>query len=143
LSNIWIVGKVEDDKLMLEDLGLYHNLVHELNGKFIQLQIVEREFSKTEAQLNTYYGIIIGKYIMGHEDFGGWTKEEIDTYLGSMFRIEFVSVKDPNTDSKEVKEQIIRVSRMKRRAMTVFMEDVIRYLAESHDIKVEINAEEG
>lgn len=141
MSNPWLFGKIEDGKVMLSDINLYHGLVHELEGKRIQIKIEELNLKYTDRQLNTYFGILIGKYVMNISDFAGWTKDEIDNYFGSKFRTEYKSVRGLNNESDKMIHQIIPITKLSRKQFSKFIEEVILYLNENYQLDIVIETE--
>lgn len=142
MSNPWLFGKIEDGKVMLTDINLYHGIVHELEGKRIQIKIEELSLKYTDKQLNTYFGIIIGKHIMNISDFAGWTKDEIDNFLASKFRTEIKTIRDPSdmSESKMV-SFIIPITKLNRKQFSRFIEEVILYLNEEYQLDIVIESE--
>ena len=142
MANPFLKGKVLNGKVMLQDAKLYSLLVQELEGRDIMLQIDRYSPDKSSEQLNTYWGIIIGKYMMQSPDFEGWTKTEIDDYLGDKFRYEYRKIRKYGQPEKEIVKQIIPLSSKKFRMkdMALFIEQVIQYLATEHQIFVEIES---
>jgi hypothetical protein len=141
MSNPFLYGKVEDGQIYLEDINLYHRLVHELEGRRIEILIDEMSLSKTEKQRNTYYGIIIRKYMMNSEIFGGWTVQECDDYLGYKFRISIKSIRLKNTDKYIDREYMIPIHKLNRKAMAGYIDQCIAYLQTELGIEIEIDSE--
>jgi hypothetical protein len=141
MSKPILFGKVIDGQVFLEDLDLYHNLVNDLEGSSIQLSINEMSLSKTEKQKNTYFGIIIRKHMMESEAFGGWTILECDDYLGYKFRRDTKNVKSIKSSTSRLVEYIVPISKLNRRDMSEFMNQVIAYLTQELSIEIEIDGE--
>jgi hypothetical protein len=134
-------GKVEDGEVYLEDLNTYLKVLHELEGRRIQLSVEERSLSKTEKQRNTYFGIIIGKYMMNSEAFRGWTKEECDDFLGYKFRRSSKEIRRIRSGSIHHHEYIVPIHKLNRKSMSQFIDQCIIYLADEFGINVEIDGE--
>ena len=77
-------GKVCEGKLHFSNLSLYQANIDELEGKEFEIQLIERVTDVTKNQHNYYNGIIL-PYALKHESFGGWTKQELDKALKTMF----------------------------------------------------------
>lgn len=132
-----LTGRIQDGVLLLNDLKLYHKVVHELEGKSIQLELKKLQLDFTEQQNNYYWGVIIRKHCMNHSDFAGWTEREIDHYLGSALRIERIHVRGCHTQPDKQLVSIIPISRLKLDEYRKFIDDAIIYLAMEHTIIVE------
>jgi len=134
-DNPILFGKVMDGQVFLEDLDLYHSLVSELEGERIQLTVDQMKLSKTEKQINTYFGIIIRKYMMQSEQFRGWTPKECDDYLGYKFRMDVKQIRRLKTATVQTVEYIIPLSKLSRKAMSEYINQVILYLQEELGIE--------
>lgn len=139
MDNPKLFGIVQNGDIYLEDLDLYENLVNELEGKRIQIDLNPLSLSPTEQQRNTYFGIIIRKHMMLSEAFKGWTVQECDDYLGYKFRRGVKFIRRKNSNSQQAVEYIIPLSKLNRKKLSEYIDACIRYLQEELEIEIKIN----
>ena len=136
MSAPWLYGKVEDDVIYVTDINLYHHIKQSFEGKRIQIRIEPLKLTVTEQQYNFYWGVIMGQYCLSEEQFGGWTKDEVDDYLGYHLRSITINVRT-HDDQVIPSKRIPSVSTYSRAEMSAYIQQVIVFLMIHHKIIVE------
>lgn len=121
---LWHPGKVLYGKFLSNNIRLWEMELKQLEGKEVEMLIREKKERKSSSQLALYFGVIIKKYCMPDEQFGGWDEWDIDQY----FRWELTK------HNKTVKDQtflaVDDIRTYTKEQMTIFIEGVLNILAE-------------
>jgi hypothetical protein len=128
-------GIVKNGKFYPHRPDWYYQEMQSFEGKEIQFIFEEVKIDKTIPQLALYFGVVIKKYLMNHPDFAGWTWREIDSYI----RENVASY--PKTFQRGTQAITIfvhdEIRDYSREQMRKFMDDVLNFLAQQHEIFIE------
>lgn len=128
-------GKVSDaGELQLWDLERYQDDLMRHRGLDIRLIVVEDEPNHTPEQMAFFRGPITN-IALQDEMFGGWTKNEFQECMKTMFLSETKDIKQPDGTYKEI-EIVPSLGDIGIKKMSDFIESVVNFLAEN-DINVE------
>lgn len=142
MSTPLLYGKIQDGVIYVEDINTYHQVKHSLEGKRIQIKLEPFRQSVTEQQYNFYWGIVIGQYCLPEEQFGGWSKEEVDHYLGYNLRSKYLLLKKHDGTKPEYVVTIPSVSHFSRAEMAEYIQNVIVFLSIYHKIVIEYKSDQ-
>lgn len=140
---LMITGKIVDHKLYVTDLNSYHYIMEAMNNESVTIKFVNQRMSKTEAQLAFYYGIIIRKYCMESNDFGGWSDMEISNHFESMFLSRSMLIKSPRSTITKKKSYIKSISSLSKSQMNEFISNVLFYLSTEFGLEISNPYERG
>lgn len=107
-----------------------------LEGKEFEETLQERFVDTTPDQQGFYRAGIIRHACMESEDFGGWSEKEISEWFESMFLI-FTKNKIIKRKGQEQPTVLVvkkSTANIGKKRMSEFIENVLHYLAEQHDI---------
>ena len=127
-------GVFKDGKFKAFKPGLLKKDILSRDGQAGYIVLENYVQEKTADELGYYYGGIITGTCMQTETFGGWDKREIDEYFQNLFLCE--------TMIKEIDGQPVtfqyrnRISTLTKSQMAIFINKVIDYLRDNHDIEV-------
>lgn len=133
---IHFYGTVKNGSRQYYKNPMHQQLLASLEGKEFEETLRERFVDTTPDQMGYYRAGIIRHACMESEDFGGWSEKEISEWFGSMFLI-FAKNKVIKHKGQEqptilvVKESTANIG---KKRMSEFIEKVLHYLAEQHDI---------
>lgn len=71
----------QNGNIVFDYPGIFHKCKMELKGKRIEIILKESVEKKTLSQNDYFNGIIINKYCIGNEQFGGHERDEIIEYF--------------------------------------------------------------
>lgn len=127
------IGKVENGKLLLNDISLYNKNLNRFEGMEVELTIQEKFEDATNDQHAYYRGAILPTALQ-HPDFAGWTKKSLHKFLTGMFLGEIVQRK---VNGKGYEIPVVEsTANISKRRMAEFIEEVLQFLSQM-DIYIE------
>jgi len=133
---ILFTGEVKNQQCVFDKPLWWNENLKCLEGKRFDLTICEHKRTKSPPQLALYFGIIIKKYCMLNSQFAGWEWFEIDKYI----RDNVASYPKTFQWADGRQRTIIvndEISGYLVDQMNVFIEKVLQFLAEQHDIYID------
>jgi hypothetical protein len=123
---------VENGKMIFEDKEMFKAKMMMLEGKRSYAIMEEVKQEVTPNQYAYYFAGIIRRECLNSEDFGGWTEDEVHSYLlGTLRGIEkTIRKKDGLYKSRILPD----FKKFGKRKMTAYVDEVIAYLQTEHNI---------
>jgi len=86
IPHVVFKGIMRNGRMVHDHPELFRKYKDSLEGKRVDLTLLEERKPKTRSQLGYYFGGIIEATCMTSNVFAGWTKEEIHEYLMTKLR---------------------------------------------------------
>ena len=128
------IGWIKNGEFKPLDKTRHKEALKALENKQVELFVQERISDETPDQRGYLFGAIIKATCMQTDTFAGWTKEEIYQHFCNLFLKEEFA-KEANGILTTV-TRIRGVSDLNIKEMSVFIDDIVNYLALRHEIYV-------
>lgn len=128
-------GRVINLKFIPEKPAWWNTNIESLEGKDVEVTIGEKKRKKSLPQLAFYFGGIIRTACMRSSVFAGWEFRAIDDHLRDLFASYPMTMV---TKDGKISVTIVRddIATYKIDQMNFFIERVLQYLLDEHDIEV-------